>query len=116
MAKKAAKQNSRLIGRWRITWMDQWDQDYVNAEVEGYFEFRPGGVGDFQFGYVRGEMNYREGTRGAQPCSHFTWDGHDEIDPAQGRGWAILSGNEIDGMIFFQSGDGSAFRATRAGR
>ena len=31
MAKKA-KQD--FEGRWRITWMDQWDQDYLDEEVD----------------------------------------------------------------------------------
>ena len=37
MAKKARAPNP-FTGRWRITWMDQWDQDFVDAEVEGFFE------------------------------------------------------------------------------
>jgi hypothetical protein len=34
----ATKAKSPLLGRWRITWMDQWDQDFVDEETEGYFE------------------------------------------------------------------------------
>lgn len=96
--------------------MDQWDQDYVDAEVEGYFEFRPDGLGDFQFGYVRGEMDYRQSIRDGKPCVEFTWDGNDEMDPAQGRGWAILNGDEIEGLIAFHLGDESEFRAQRTRR
>jgi hypothetical protein len=32
--------------------MDQWGQDFVDAEVEGFFEFGPNNGGSFQFGYV----------------------------------------------------------------
>ena len=51
MAKKA-KPKSPLEDRWRITWMDQWDQDFVNEEVAGYFDFGLNNAGSFQFGYV----------------------------------------------------------------
>lgn len=53
MAKKT-KQKSSFEGRWRINWMDQSDQDYVDEEVEGYIEFEPKGLGSFQFEYVQG--------------------------------------------------------------
>src|SRR5205823_2858329 len=53
MAKKS-KTPSPLEGRWRITWMEMWDQDFVDEEVEGYFDFEPNGRGSFQFGYVSG--------------------------------------------------------------
>jgi hypothetical protein len=36
------------------------------------------------------------------------------MDPAQGRGWAVVKGDELHGMIFFHSGDDSEFVATRA--
>jgi hypothetical protein len=54
MAKKS-KSQSPFVGRWRITSMEMWGQDFVDAEVEGYFEFGPNGQGSFQFGYVSGD-------------------------------------------------------------
>ena len=113
MAKKTNPECS-LAGGWRITWMEQWDQEFVDAEVKGFFEFRPDGQGDFQFGYVSGEIDFRQTTRDGKPAVEFSWEGNDEMDPAQGRGWATLAGkNSIEGMIFFHHGDESAFRATR---
>ena len=44
----------------------------------------------------------------------WTWDGNDEMDPAQGRGWAVVKGDELHGMIFFHGGDDSEFVAKRA--
>ncbi len=66
-----------------------------------------------QFGYVRGEIDYRPGTRDGKPCVEFTWDGNDEMDPAQGRGWAVIDGDEIMGEIFFHQGDDSEFKAKK---
>ena len=38
MATKA-KSTSHFAGRWRIVSMEQWDQDYLDEEVEAYIEF-----------------------------------------------------------------------------
>ena len=38
------------------------------------------------------------------------------MDPAQGRGWTVLDGEEIDGMILFHRGDESRFRARKSTR
>jgi hypothetical protein len=96
--------------------MDQWEQDFVDAEVEGYFEFGEGRSGEFQFGYVRGVMDCRLTTRDGQPCVEWTWDGNDEMDPAQGRGRAVVKGDELHGLIVFHQGDECGFEAVRAGR
>jgi hypothetical protein len=37
----------------------------------------------------------------------------DEMDPCTGRGWAVLEGDELHGMIFFHQGDESGFVAKR---
>ena len=110
---KTTKQKNPFEGRWRITWMEEWDQDFVDAEVDGYFEFAPNGMGTFQFGYVRGQIDHRQSIRDGQPCLEFTWDGNDEMDRAQGRGWVVLDGNEMNGMIFFHEGEESEFKCQR---
>jgi hypothetical protein len=114
--KKRADRGGGLTGRWRIVWMENWGQDFVDAEVEGFFEFARDGGGGFQFGYVSGGIDYREVERNGKPAVEFSWEGNDEMDPAQGRGWAVLDGDEIEGRIFFHRGDESAFRAVRKGR
>lgn len=52
--------------------------------------------------------------RDGQPCVEFSRDGNDESSAAEGRGWAMLDGNEIMGMIFFHEGDDSEFKAEKA--
>ena len=44
MAKKS-KQSNPFTGRWRIISMDQWHQDFVDEEEEGYIEFDERGKG-----------------------------------------------------------------------
>ncbi len=114
VAGSKAKPVKSFIGRWRITRMDLWDQDFVDAEVEGFFEFDSNGTGHFQFGYVSGGMDWRPATRDGQPAVEWSWEGNDEMDPAQGRGWAIHTGYEMHGMIFIHQGDESGFEAKRA--
>jgi hypothetical protein len=111
--KKRPKRGGGLVGLWRITWMETWDQDVVDEEVEGFFEFDGDGRGKFQFGYVQGTIDYRTVQRDAKAAVEFSWDGNDEMDAVHGRGWALLDGDEIDGRIYIHRGEDSAFRAVK---
>jgi hypothetical protein len=101
-----------FVGRWRITWMEQWDPAFIDEEVEGFLEFEKGGLGSFQFGYVRGQIDYRLSTRDGNPHLDFSWNGSDELEPAQGRGWVTIDDDQLTGMLFFHRGDESKFTAT----
>ena len=61
----------------------------------------------FQFGYVEGQIDYRLGERDGKSAIEFTWDGNDEMDPAQGRGWLVLEGDELKGRFYIHHGDES---------
>jgi hypothetical protein len=113
---KERKPPSPFSGRWRITSFDQLDQEFVDAEVEEFFDFGPDNFGSFQFSCVQGEIDYRSGIRDGRTSVEFSWEGHDEMDPATGRGWAVLDGEEIEGMIFFHRGDDYEFKARRSKR
>lgn len=105
---------SPLVGRWRITEMEMWDKDYLDMEVKAFIEFEPDGIGHFQFGLVRGCIDYQSGERGGKPAVEWSWEGNDECDPAMGRGWAILeTAKTLAGRIFFHQGDNSSFQAER---
>lgn len=93
--------------------MSNWDQDFIDEEEEGYFRFEDNGQGEFHFGYVNGQMDCRLTTRGGVQAVEWTWDGNSEMDPAQGRGWAFMTGDELHGMIFFHFGDDSEFVAQK---
>ncbi len=115
MAKKAKAPNP-FTGRWRILSMDQWDQDFIDEEEEGYLEFNDEGQGVFHFGYVHGQMDCCLTSRDGMPAVEWTWDGNDEVDAAQGRGWAVVKDEELHGMIFFHCGDNSGFVAKKKGQ
>jgi hypothetical protein len=112
-AKPRRGAKASLLGRWRIPWMEQWDQDCVDAEVEGFIRFDKGGLGELHFGYVQCDLDYRETERDGEPAVEFSFEGTDEMEPCSGRGWAVLEGNRIEGEILFHRGDESAFRAQR---
>src|SRR5437899_2514833 len=105
---------SPILGHWRITHMDQWDQDFVDAEVEGYVRLDHGGSGEFQFGYVHGWIDHELVERDGKPGVEWSWEGNDEMDRATGRGWAVLQlDGTLKGKLSFHQGDESDFLAVR---
>jgi hypothetical protein len=58
----------QYIGPWRIIEMEQWDQDYIDLVVPGYFSFREDHLGEFQFGTVHGEIDYLSLSRLSCTC------------------------------------------------
>ncbi len=95
--------------------MEQWAQDFVDEEEEGYIEFGDNGMGCLHFGYVHGDMDCQLTTRDGEPAVEWSWDGNDEMEAAQGRGWAVFKADEIQGMIFIHNGDDSGFVAKKKG-
>jgi hypothetical protein len=98
-----------LKGRWKIVWMEMWDQDFVDADVPGHVTFGDQGCGDFQFGYVCGSFAW------STEDDHVDslWQGNDEMDPAHGNIYCEIKKGELLGTIEFFNGDESDFRAVR---
>jgi hypothetical protein len=111
---KKAKPPSPFTGRWRIVSMSAWEDGYLDEEAEAFMEFDERGGGEFHFGYIHGSMDCRLGTRDGEPAVEWTWDGNAEMSPAQGRGWAVVKGDQLHGMNFFHGGDDSEFVAKPA--
>lgn len=106
--------STSIVGRWRITEMDTWDQDAVDLVQPGFFEFGKDGLGSLGFIAVAGELDYRKSHRDGGPGAEFSWQGFDEDTEASGRGWVKLkSDGTLDGHIYFHLGDDSWFRAER---
>jgi hypothetical protein len=114
MAKKKSKPGSPFLGRWRIVSMSEWDEEYINEGVPAFIEFGEHQGGEFQFAYVWGQLDHRITTRDGEPAVEWSWDGNDDQDALSGRGWAVLKGDALHGMIFIHSGDDSEFEAERA--
>jgi hypothetical protein len=112
MGKK--RRESPFTGLWHIISMSEWDEDYINEEVQAFIEFEPGGMGHFQFGLVSGNIDSLETQRDGQPAVEWSWEGMAEMEECTGRGWATLEDDELRGMIFIHGGDHSDFVARRS--
>jgi hypothetical protein len=104
-----------FAGTWRILTMEVWSQDAFDLVGPAHFTFGADGHGRFRFIAVEGHMDCRFGERDGKPLVEFSWEGHDESDPAGGRGWAIVDGDRMTGRIFIHCGDDSGFTARRGG-
>lgn len=101
------------IGRWRITSMEVWDNDFLDAEVPAHITLYKNMKGNFQFGYVQGDIDGRASQEDSVLIFDFSWAGFDENDPASGRGWLQISGNTGTGCFYFHMGDESDFTVIR---
>jgi len=104
---------SPFTGLWHIVSMPGWEEDYIHDGGQVFIEFEPGGMGQFQVGLVNGNIDSLETQRDGKPAVEWSWEGMAEMDECSGRGWAILEGDELRGVIFVHGGDHSEFVATR---
>lgn len=111
----AKSKSNPFTGRWRIVSMSDWDDNYLDEEVQAFIEFKTKGMGTFQFGYVQGQMDCRITSREGKPAVEFSWEGGDGADGTSltGFGWAVLDDDKLNGMICIHLGDDSAFVAKR---
>lgn len=101
-----------FIGKWRITWMETWVQDYVDLEGPGYFEFTEDNLGEFMFGAMHGWLDVRVSHR--TPMLEFSWQGECEGDHYCGRGiFEFPDQNNGEGMLYIHCGDQSAVKIER---
>lgn len=99
-----------LLGKWRITQMPGYENDYPDMMEPAYILFEAPRSGEFAFGCVTGQI-----FGGAQADAiEFQWQGNDEMDEAQGDGWAELQADgSLKGAICFHGGDEANFIARR---
>jgi len=107
--------SNQYRGTWRIVEMEQWDKAYIDLVVPGYFSFREDHLGEFQFGTVHGEIDYRLEPYQDTERLGFSWEGADEMDPVSGRGWVIIKDGKLRGRLYFHEGDELGFTAEKQG-
>ncbi len=73
-----------VIGNWRITGMEVWDEDYFDMEVPAHITIREDRTGEFQFGLVQGDLDGRVDLDNGAMRLEFSWSGFDENDPREG--------------------------------
>ncbi|MEI9850001.1 MAG: hypothetical protein WDN24_02975 [Sphingomonas sp.] len=99
-----------IEGKWRITLMPDYVEDYPDMLEPPYILFEKNGSGEFAFGCVTGQIF----AGGSGDAVAFSWTGNDEMDEAQGDGWADLqTDGSLQGQICFHGGDEANFIARR---
>ena len=108
------EQMNKFIGNWKITEMEQWDQDYIDLVEPGYFRFGEDDMGEFLFGAVNGFMDCRYDNDKNAKRVEVSWDSTSEHDPVCGRGWFELTAEgELYGELFIHNGDESWVKAVK---
>lgn len=98
---------SHFVGYWRITWMEEWDQEFVDLIEPGHFHFDEDGLGFFMFGAVEGQVDYR--LSDDEQRVEFSWSGNDDGDIKSGRGWfQLATSGTAKGRFYIHCGDESA--------
>ncbi len=109
-----------FLGYWKITQMDEWDQDYVDLVVPGFVEFEKADgahiTGGFQFETVSGGLHAHVRELGDESFIEWSWEGRNDNDPGCGRGWAKVDGAQLLGRIYIHLGDNSGLTARRQER
>ena len=64
---------------------------------------------------LKGFLDVRYGSRDGSACAEFSWQGHDENDPACGRGWVMIgTGGRLVGHFYIHNGEESDFVCERS--
>jgi hypothetical protein len=89
------------------------DNDLVE---EALLTFESNSDGEIAFGALKGFLDVRYGTRDGSACAEFSWEGHDENDPACGRAWVIIgTAGRLVGHFYIHNRDDSGFVCERGG-
>ena len=111
---KLARFAKAFAGRWRIVEMDNWDSDFLDLVEEAHLTLEGKSDGEIAFGALKGFLDVRYGARDGSACAEFSWEGHDENDPACGRGWVIIgAAGRLVGHFYIHNADDSGFVCER---
>ena len=99
-----------FVGRWRIIEMDVWDNDFLDLVEQAHLIFTAAADGEIVFGALKGFLETRYGSREGAACAEFSWQGHDENDPAGGRGGAVIgTAGRLGGHFYIHPGEAAGF-------
>jgi len=83
--------------------------EYIDMTEPGHITFQKGGTGQLHFGCVDAELDWQDGEHRVD----FSFQGFDEGDEVNGRGWAKVEEKFLVGRIIFHMGDESGFTARK---
>ena len=114
MARADTAARRPFVGRWRITEMELWTAEDLDLLGPARLTLNRNGSGEMRFIAVEVGLDYRVVARDGQSAIEFSFDGSDEGDRINGRGWAVLENDALHGRFFIHHGDESSFVARRA--
>ena len=90
--------------------MATWDKTFLDMIEPAHISFDGQDGGTLAFGCINATLSCTLSTTDAD----FTFEGHDEMQPTSGEGWAELQPDgSLQGEICFQNGDESSFIAKK---
>ena len=99
-----------FAGRWHITEMDMWDEEFFNMDGQASIQISHNGTGNLEFGAVQVEIDGQVSGKRFE----FSFQGFDEGDLISGWGWVTLkSMDTIKGEIRIFQGDETGFVAKK---
>ena len=105
---------NKFIRSWKVTEMEQWEDDCISLVEPGYSRFSIDGRGEFVFGTVTGLMDCRFDNDKDSKRVEFSWDGTSEHDPVCCRGWfEVPVKGELYRELYIHNGDDSWVKAVR---
>gem|GEM_PF-2439236 len=88
--------------------------EYRPSTEEAHLTFEGKSDGEIAFGALKGFLDVRYGARDGSACAEFSWEGHDENEPACGRGWVMIgTAGRLVGHFYIHNGDDSGFVCER---
>lgn len=105
-------QDNPFIGKWRITEMENFDQDMVEMGGPAIFHIHEERKGYLEFLGMKVDVDLEISVRDEQPFAEFTWWEPHRL-PHCGRGWIKVEGNSLIGKIYFHGGDRSEFKSEK---
>jgi hypothetical protein len=104
-----------LAGTWVVISSPDFDDEYLGMETTPYVVLDQGDheiTGDFHIGLISGSLSgVIEGDR-----VRFSFDGMDEMDPANGAGTITIQGETMTFTLEFHHGDAFTFACVREGQ
>ena len=73
-------------GKYHITEMSNWDEDFINLTGQGYIRISNNGYGNMEFGAVQVEIDGKIVKTGDIQRFEFMFQGYDEGDLTSGSG------------------------------
>ncbi len=105
--------HDEVLGSWRLEWLDLSNRECESQQMTGLLEFTSGGQGKFQFGELRGGLDCQFSRSKNRSRVDFIWQTGEDVAPVSGRGWAVVSVDQMAGIVQWQKGKGSKFLAIR---